>query len=165
MDRSPNRHIRSCWHPNNSPWFYKNQGGPHVNFCKYLTFYFLSYYCAWLDMMISLLPLDWYIVFLWRLFFNLDFMEDDIMSLCFLKFCLGLFVIDASISFSCDDCLRLFQNIKWKLIIVLLTVVLIIYHLLMAKQYLHALIQAIYNLPNFKFIMHNWIVSIFGGSK
>ena len=31
----------------------------------------------------------------------------------------------------------------------------------MAKQYLHALIQAIYNLPNFKFIMHNWIVSIF----
>ena len=54
--------IAAKWKPVGTPTtpldFTKNQGGPHVNFCKYLTFYFLSYYCAWLDMIISLLPLD-----------------------------------------------------------------------------------------------------------
>ena len=30
--------IRTCWHPNNYPWFYNKIKGPPCKFCKYLVF-------------------------------------------------------------------------------------------------------------------------------
>ena len=57
-DKEPTN-VREVLAPQQLPLILqKIKESSHVNFCKYLTFYFLSYYCAWLDMMISLLPLD-----------------------------------------------------------------------------------------------------------